>query len=98
MRVQATWKVVVGHHTVRSNAEHGNTPSLVERLLPLLNKHKVRADLRGSITSLGNAGWVQRLWVFCTWTLKACEVPLSLAVRCSVGALNSSVATPCHQF
>ncbi len=38
----ARWRVVYGHHPVRSNGWHGDTPKLVMELLPLLCAH---ADL-----------------------------------------------------
>lgn len=42
------WKFVVGHHPVySSNPTHGNTPELVTRLKPLLEKYNVQAYLCG---------------------------------------------------
>lgn len=35
---QATWVVVCGHHPIFSSASHGNTPALVNYVLPLLVK------------------------------------------------------------
>jgi len=32
----AKWKIVVGHHTIRSAGQHGDTDELVEQLLPIL--------------------------------------------------------------
>lgn len=32
----ATWKIVVGHHTIRSLGRHGDTPELVKSVLPIL--------------------------------------------------------------
>ena len=32
----ARWKIVVGHHTMRSVSEHGDTEELLELLLPVL--------------------------------------------------------------
>lgn len=32
----AKWKVVVGHHPIKSDGHHGNTPELVEQVLPIL--------------------------------------------------------------
>lgn len=32
----ARWKIVVGHHTIRSVSEHGDTVELVDMLLPML--------------------------------------------------------------
>lgn len=33
---KATWKIVVGHHTIKSASDHGNTQELVDKLLPIL--------------------------------------------------------------
>ncbi|OVA03251.1 Phosphoesterase domain [Macleaya cordata] len=32
----AKWKIVVGHHAIRSAGHHGDTPELVKQLLPIL--------------------------------------------------------------
>lgn len=32
----AKWKIVVGHHTIKSASDHGNTEELVEKVLPIL--------------------------------------------------------------
>lgn len=32
----ATWKIVVGHHTIKSASIHGTTQELVQKLLPIL--------------------------------------------------------------
>jgi len=32
----AKWKFVIGHHTIRSVSEHGDTEELVKELLPVL--------------------------------------------------------------
>jgi tartrate-resistant acid phosphatase type 5 len=32
----ARWKIVVGHHTLRSVSDHGDTKELLELLLPVL--------------------------------------------------------------
>jgi tartrate-resistant acid phosphatase type 5 len=39
---KATWKIVYGHHPIYSYGKNGNTPELVENLLPLV---KAEADL-----------------------------------------------------
>src|SRR5665213_632656 len=39
----APWKIVIGHHPVFSGGEHGDTPYIVEHVLPLLEKYKVQA-------------------------------------------------------
>ncbi len=44
----AAWKIVVGHHTIRSGgSEHGDTPEMVELVLPILQKHRVPVYLNG---------------------------------------------------
>jgi acid phosphatase len=44
---QAPWKIVVGHHPIYSGGVHGDTPYLVEHVLPLLEKYKVQAYFNG---------------------------------------------------
>ncbi|KAK8472333.1 hypothetical protein PHAVU_002G181300 [Phaseolus vulgaris] len=36
----AKWKIVVGHHTIRSAGLHGDTDELVKQLLPILQKRQ----------------------------------------------------------
>uniref|UniRef100_A0ACD5UHC0 Uncharacterized protein n=1 Tax=Avena sativa TaxID=4498 RepID=A0ACD5UHC0_AVESA len=36
MRSTAPWKIVVGHHTIRTAGKHGDTQELVQLLLPML--------------------------------------------------------------
>ena len=43
----APWKIVVGHHPIYTGGLHGDTPFLVEHVLPLLQKHKVQVYLNG---------------------------------------------------
>ncbi|KAL5204872.1 hypothetical protein ABZP36_009743 [Zizania latifolia] len=43
----ATWKVVVGHHAIRSVSEHGDTQELVQLLLPILKARGVDLYLNG---------------------------------------------------
>jgi acid phosphatase len=44
----ARWKLVVGHHTIRSGGSgHGETPEMVERVLPILQRRGVTAYLFG---------------------------------------------------
>ena len=44
----ATWKFVVGHHPVySSNPMHGDSPPLIEKLKPLLEKNHVQAYFCG---------------------------------------------------
>lgn len=33
---RATWKIVIGHHTIKSASSHGNTQELVQKVLPIL--------------------------------------------------------------
>lgn len=44
---KARWKIVIGHHPVYSGGIHGDTPFIVERVLPLLKKHGVQVYLNG---------------------------------------------------
>lgn len=45
---RARWKVVTGHHTIRSGGSgHGETPELVAQIKPLLEKHGVQAYING---------------------------------------------------
>jgi acid phosphatase len=43
----ARWKVVVGHHPIRSGGHHGGSPQLASRVEPLLAAHGVQAYLCG---------------------------------------------------
>lgn len=43
----ATWKIVVGHHTIRSLGRHGDTPELVKSVLPILESHNVDVYING---------------------------------------------------
>ncbi|KAF3332405.1 purple acid phosphatase 3-like protein [Carex littledalei] len=43
----ATWKFVVGHHTMRSVSDHGDTPELLQLLLPVLKVNQVDAYING---------------------------------------------------
>lgn len=43
----ATWKIVVGHHTIRSAGHHGVTEELVERLVPILEENSVDMYING---------------------------------------------------
>ncbi|KAK9807884.1 hypothetical protein WJX72_012198 [[Myrmecia] bisecta] len=44
---EAAWKVVIGHHPVRSNGMHGDTMELREHVEPLLEKYGVQLYLCG---------------------------------------------------
>jgi len=44
----AAWKIVVGHHTIRSGgSEHGDTPEMVAQVLPILKRRGVQLYLNG---------------------------------------------------
>jgi acid phosphatase len=44
---KAPWKIVFGHHPIYSGGEHGDTPELIESVLPLLHEHKVQVYFNG---------------------------------------------------
>ncbi|XP_061373842.1 purple acid phosphatase 8-like isoform X2 [Gastrolobium bilobum] len=44
---KAKWKIVVGHHTIKSPGHHGNTQELEEQLVPILKANKVTAYING---------------------------------------------------
>jgi hypothetical protein len=37
----AKWKIVVGHHSIRSIGHHGDTKELVSKLLPILKVNTI---------------------------------------------------------
>ncbi|KAF5795355.1 putative Acid phosphatase [Helianthus annuus] len=43
----ATWKIVIGHHTIFSAGSHGNTQELVDQLLPILEAKDVDLYING---------------------------------------------------
>ncbi|MCO5613002.1 hypothetical protein L7F22_067275 [Adiantum nelumboides] len=43
----ATWKMVFGHHTIRSIGHHGDMSELVEQLLPILEENGVNIYVNG---------------------------------------------------
>jgi acid phosphatase len=43
----APWKIVIGHHPVYSGGPHGDTPYIIEHILPLLENYKVQAYFNG---------------------------------------------------
>ncbi|PQP95430.1 purple acid phosphatase 17 [Prunus yedoensis var. nudiflora] len=43
----AKWKIVVGHHAIRSVGHHGDTPELISLLLPVLKAHNVDMYMNG---------------------------------------------------
>ncbi|KAJ7560581.1 hypothetical protein O6H91_04G136200 [Diphasiastrum complanatum] len=43
----ATWKIVVGHHTIRSFGHHGDSKDLISKVLPILEAHGVNAYING---------------------------------------------------
>ncbi|KAK4488945.1 hypothetical protein RD792_004736 [Penstemon davidsonii] len=44
---RAKWKIVVGHHAIRSIGHHGDTRELVQRLLPILQAYNVDLYMNG---------------------------------------------------
>ncbi|KAL6970068.1 Purple acid phosphatase 8 [Sarracenia purpurea var. burkii] len=44
---KAKWKIVVGHHTLRSAGHHGDTVELVAKLLPILQANEVDLYING---------------------------------------------------
>ena len=47
-RSTAPWKLVYGHHTIRSGGSvHGDTPEMVEQVLPILKQRGVQAYICG---------------------------------------------------
>jgi tartrate-resistant acid phosphatase type 5 len=44
---KAQWKIVIGHHPIYSGGEHGDTPELIESILPLLKEHNVQVYFNG---------------------------------------------------
>lgn len=43
----AKWKIVVGHHTIRSAGHHGDTEELVNHLLPILEANNIDLFING---------------------------------------------------
>ncbi|XP_022735153.1 purple acid phosphatase 17-like [Durio zibethinus] len=43
----AKWKIVVGHHAIRSVGHHGDTPELIKFLLPILKANNVDLYING---------------------------------------------------
>lgn len=43
----ANWKIVVGHHTIKSVGHHGDTKELVKHLLPILKENDVDLYMNG---------------------------------------------------
>lgn len=43
----AKWKIVVGHHGIRSAGIHGDTKELVSQLLPILEANNVDLYING---------------------------------------------------
>ncbi|PON35199.1 Calcineurin-like phosphoesterase domain, apaH type [Parasponia andersonii] len=48
----AKWKIVVGHHAIRSAGHHGDTSELIQNLLPLLEANDVDLYINGHDHSL----------------------------------------------
>ena len=43
----AEWKIVIGHHPVYSGGHHGGQPELVEKLDPILQRHRIPLYMNG---------------------------------------------------
>lgn len=46
-RSGAGWKIVFGHHVIFSNGMHGDSPEMIEKVLPLLEKYGVSIYISG---------------------------------------------------
>lgn len=46
-RSEAGWRIVFGHHFIYSNGEYGNSPEMIERVLPLLMNYGVKLYISG---------------------------------------------------
>lgn len=46
-RSRAAWKLVVGHNTIFSGGDHGNTPEMIAQVKPMLERHGVQAYING---------------------------------------------------
>ncbi|KAL8042730.1 hypothetical protein ABFS82_09G074000 [Erythranthe guttata] len=44
---EAPWKIVVGHHTMKSIGSHGDTEEIVTHLLPILEENEVKMYING---------------------------------------------------
>ncbi|KAL3574942.1 hypothetical protein D5086_023043 [Populus alba] len=56
----AKWKIVVGHHSIRSIGHHGDTKELVSKLLPILKANKVDFYMNGHDHCLEHIGDTER--------------------------------------
>lgn len=54
----ATWKIVVGHHTIRSLGHHGDTLELVQQVLPIL---EVRFALPAPVVEISDRAFSFKL-------------------------------------
>ncbi|GMN46097.1 hypothetical protein TIFTF001_015284 [Ficus carica] len=52
----ATWKIVVGHHAIRSVGHHGDTKELMDQLLPILKANNVDFYMNGHDHCLEHVG------------------------------------------
>ncbi|KAK4841549.1 hypothetical protein QYF36_006323 [Acer negundo] len=50
----AKWKIVIGHHAIRSAGYHGDTPELINHLLPVLKANNVDLYMNGHDHCLGH--------------------------------------------
>ncbi|XP_061354279.1 purple acid phosphatase 17-like [Gastrolobium bilobum] len=47
MKSTARWKIVVGHHAIRSIGHHGDSPELIKHLIPILKANDVDMYVNG---------------------------------------------------
>jgi len=49
-----TWKIVIGHHTIRSVGSHGDTEEMVQQILPIIEAYGVDLYVNGHDHCLGH--------------------------------------------
>ena len=92
----APWKIVIGHHPIYTGGSHGDTPYLVDNILPLLEKHGVQAYFNGHDHDLQHLQ-TSKVNLFCTGAgskprVKVDTTPRTkFAVGCS-GFITASLA------
>ncbi|KAJ4823618.1 Purple acid phosphatase 3 [Turnera subulata] len=62
----ASWKIVIGHHTIKSIGHHGETTELVQRLLPILEANNVDMYINGHDHCLEHMSSINSLIQFLT--------------------------------
>ncbi|KAH0990870.1 hypothetical protein GBA52_002353 [Prunus armeniaca] len=92
----AKWKIVIGHHTIRSAGYHGETKELVTQLLPILLENNVDLYMNGHDHCLEHISSPDRVSCQCK-SLKAKWILHSmifLAMSCINGPRQTSVTLP----